>query len=160
MRDQLSSEGNLLASILDRLIDDDPEVTHEPVQYRMLNIRQVKASVIRDLENLLNTRRHIDPPPIEFAELNRSVLTYGIEDFTALNSRSLAVQKFLRQDIERTIARFEPRLRNVKLQLEPDKQGHGIRFKINAMLVIEPEKEPVQFDTFFDPNRGEYVISR
>lgn len=155
-----SDHDNLQASVLDRLIDDEPEVSFEPVQFRLLNMRQVKARVIRDLESLLNTRRIIEPPPPEFSELNRSVFVYGIKDYTSLSPRSATVRKVLRQEIERAIARFEPRLRNVKVQLEPDQKGHSLRFRISAMLVIEPEKEPVQFDTFFDINRSEYVITK
>lgn len=151
---------NLHASVLDRLIDNEPEVSFEPVQFRLLTMRQIRARVIRDLENLLNTRRLADPPDAEFTELNRSVLIYGIKDYTSLNPRSGSVRKLLRQDIEKAIARFEPRLKNVKVQLEPDQKGHSLRFRINAMLVIEPEKEPVQFDTFFDINRSEYMISK
>jgi type VI secretion system protein ImpF len=151
---------NLQASILDRLIDNEPEVSFEPVQFRLLDMRQIKARVIRDLENLLNTRRLADPPDAEFSELNRSVLIYGIKDYTSLNPRSASVRKLLRQDIEKAIARFEPRLKNVKVQLEPDQKSHSLRFRINAMLVIEPEKEPVQFDTFFDINRSEYMIAK
>ncbi len=151
---------NLQASILDRLIDNEPEVFFEPVQFRLLDMRQIKARVIRDLENLLNTRRLADPPDAEFTELNRSVLIYGLKDYISLSPRSASVRKILRQDIERSIGRFEPRLKNVKVQLEADQKGHSLRFRINAMLVIEPEKEPVQFDTFFDINRSEYMISK
>jgi predicted component of type VI protein secretion system len=46
------------------------------------------------------------------------------------------------------------------VQIEPDQKGHSLRFRINATLVIEPEREPVQFDTFFDINRSEYVITK
>jgi len=44
------------ASLLDRLIDEDPENSREPAQQRLHNARQIKALVIRDLENLLNSR--------------------------------------------------------------------------------------------------------
>ncbi len=152
-------QGNIRASLLDRLVDNDPEVSFEPVQFRLLDMRRMKAMVIRDLENLLNTRRTIHAPPAEFTELGRSVLVYGLKDFTSQSTKSSTLRKALRQDIERIVARFEPRLRNVKIQLESDQRGNTLRFRINAMLVIEPEKEPVQFDTVFDINRGEYVIT-
>jgi len=154
------NQGNIRATLLDRLIDQDTEVTFEPVQYRLLDMRQIKAFVIRDLENLLNTRRTIYPPPAEFTELNRSVLVYGLKDFTSQSTKSTILRKTLRQDIERTIARFEPRLKNVKIHLDADQSGNSLRFRINALLVIEPETEPVQFDTVFDINRSEYVITK
>ena len=81
---------NLHASVLDRLIDNEPGVSHEPVQYRLLNIGQIKASVIRDLENLLNTRRQILAPPAECKEINKSLFVYGLGDFTSQNPRSPA----------------------------------------------------------------------
>ncbi|HVN72004.1 MAG TPA: type VI secretion system baseplate subunit TssE [Desulfomonilia bacterium] len=153
------NQGNIRASLLDRLIDQEPEVPYEPVQYRLLDMRQIKALVIRDLENLLNTRRTIYQPSAEFIELNKSVFVYGLRDFTSQSTKSATLRKTLRQDIERTIARFEPRLRNVKIQIESDQSGNSLRFRINALLVIEPETEPVQFDTVFDINRSEYVIT-
>lgn len=155
-----ASQGNIRASLLDRLIDQEPEVAFEPVQYLLMDMRDIRVNVVRDLEHLLNTRCIIDPPPPEFSEANRSVLMYGLQDFTSQNPKSAGVRKLLRQDIERAIALFEPRLRNVKVQLEPDQKGHSLRFRINAMLVIEPEREPVQFDTYFDLNRAEFVVER
>ncbi|MEN6475673.1 MAG: type VI secretion system baseplate subunit TssE [Syntrophaceae bacterium] len=154
------SQGNIRASLLDRLIDQEPALSYEPVQYRLLDMREMRVNVVRDLEHLLNTRRIIDPPPPAFTQANRSVLTFGLQDFTSHNPKSAAVRKLLRQDIEQAIALFEPRLRNVKVQLEPDQKGHSLRFRINAMLVIEPEREPVQFDTYFDLNRAEFVVER
>jgi len=152
------NQGNIRASLLDRLIDHEPQVSFEPVQYQLVGMREMRVNVVRDLENMLNTRRIIDPPPPEFTEANRSVLMYGLHDFTSQNPKSGTLRKLLRQDIEKSIALFEPRLRNVKVQLEPDQGGQKLRFRINAMLVIEPEREPVQFDTFFDLNRAEFVI--
>ena len=67
----------------------------------------------------------------------------------------------IRQDIEKTIARFEPRLKNLTVQLEtPTQNDRNFRFRITGVLVVEPIREPVSFDTYFDINRGEYRISR
>lgn len=149
------------ASILDRLVDYEPGVSHEPVQYRLLSIGQIKASVIRDLENLLNTRRQILTPPVAYREVNNSLFVYGLRDFTAQSPKSVSVRQQLRQDVEKTISRFEPRLKNVTVHLEtPTKKERNLRFRISGLLVVEPVAEPVSFDTYFDINRGQYVISR
>ncbi|MCB2147268.1 MAG: type VI secretion system baseplate subunit TssE [Deltaproteobacteria bacterium] len=151
---------NAQASLLDRLIDEDPGNSRESVQYRLLNVRQVKASVVRDLENLLNSRRDITVLPAEFRELENSVVTYGLKDFTGENTDSQKVRQTIRKDVERTIARFEPRLKNVKVDLETgDKKERNLSFRISAMLVVDPIREPVTFDTFFDSIRKEYVVS-
>ena len=152
---------NIQASILDRLIDLEPGVSREPVQYRLLTIGRAKASVVRDLENLLNTKRSILAPPAAYREVNNSVFVYGLQDFTSQNPRSPMVRQQLRQQIERIISRFEPRLKNVKVNLEMAAQNErNLRFRITALLVADPVTEPVTFDTYFDVSRGEYVISR
>ncbi len=152
---------NIQASILDRLVDYEPGVSREPVQYRLINIGQIKASVARDLENLLNTKRYILVPPVAYGEVNKSLLVYGLKDFTSQNPRSLPVRQQLRQDIEITLSRFEPRLRNVTVNLEPPTPNErNLRFRISGLLVVEPAAEPVTFDTYFDVNRGDYVISK
>ncbi len=152
---------NSRASILDRLLDDEPKVTREPVQRRLLDMRQTKEKVIRDLENLLNTRRSILEVPVFYTGVNHSVLMYGVGDFTSENPQSPSVRHRLRQDIEKTITRFEPRIKNVTVRLEEGTiKGRNIRFRIMGTLVLESEVEPVTFDTFFEPDRGRYLIQR
>jgi type VI secretion system protein ImpF len=151
----------LQTSILDRLIDEEPGLSHEPAPYRYFSMGQVKAAVTRDLENLLNTRRNIQVPPATFEELNNSLFVYGVRDYTAQNPRSPAAKRQLRLDLEQTLMRFEPRLRNVTVQVEPSTTSErNLRFRISALLVADPVTEPVTFDTFFDANRGEYVIAK
>lgn len=152
---------NLKASLLDRLVDHEPGISHEPVRFRFANIGQIKASVVRDLENLLNTKRQILLPPAAYKEVNNSLFVYGLQDFTSQNPRSPSVRQQLRRDIEKTVARFEPRLRNVTVKLETPTLGdRNLRFRITGLLVVEPLAEPVTFDTYFDVSRGEYVITQ
>lgn len=157
----MEQDQNVQASILDRLVDHEPGISHEPVQYRLVSIRAIKASVKRDLEKLLNTRRQILIPPVEYKEVNSSLFVYGLQDFTSKNPRSPSVKLKLRQDVEKAVSRFEPRLKNVTVYLEtPTQNERNLRFRITGLLVIEPIKEPVTFDTYYDVNRGEYIISK
>jgi type VI secretion system protein ImpF len=147
-------------SILDRLLDHDPAVASEPVQDRH-SVRQIKDAVIRDLENLLNTRRQILEPSPEYHEVQNSLYMYGLQDFTLKNPASPMVKQKLRRTIERTISNFETRLKNVTVQIEaPNQNVRDMRFRITAILVIEPISEPVIFDTYFDVSRGEYRIEK
>jgi type VI secretion system protein ImpF len=151
---------NAQSSILDRLIDNEPGNTREPVQYR-LSVGQIKDAVVRDLENLLNTRRQIRLPPSEYREVQNSFYLYGLQDFTSANPDSPFVKQRLRQAIEQAISSYEPRLKNVTVQVESSsKNERNLRFRITAMLKVEPITEPVTFDTFFDISRSEYRISR
>jgi type VI secretion system protein ImpF len=151
---------NAQASILDRLLDSDPRVASEPVRDR-LSVRQIKDAVVRDLEKLLNTRRQILVPSPEYHEIHNSLFMYGLQDFTMKNPASPMVKQQLRQVIERTISRFEPRLKNVTVQIEaPGQNARDLRFRITAMLIMEPITEPVIFDTYFDVSRGDFKIKK
>ena len=148
------------ASLLDRLIDLEPRVAGEPSQDRLQGIGRIKNAVIRDLENLLNTRKNMHPLPAACREVGHSLFAYGTGDFSSENPRNPAVRQKLRLELEKTIKLFEPRLRNVNVRIETDGEGrHRLRFRISALLVIDPVSEPVSFDTYFDINRSEYRMS-
>ena len=55
-------ETTITISVLDRLIDLEPESRAENQLSRSQSLRLVKAAVRRDLEWLLNSRRIADPP--------------------------------------------------------------------------------------------------
>ena len=151
---------NIQASILDRLIDKDPQVSREAVSQQLADVRALKQSVTRDVENLLNTRRKIFPVPETLKEVNNSLFMYGLPDFSSLNPRSPQVKQMIRRDVEQTIAKFERRIKNVKVHLElSDKMEQRIRFRITGILQMDPISEPVTFDTYFDINKGNYAIT-
>jgi type VI secretion system protein ImpF len=150
----------LVPSILDRLIDDQPTVSREPADNRQQTVRELEMAVARDLEALLNTRQEtMEELPSEYQELNRSLLTYGLPDFSA---QSFAVEEDCNRvlrSVERTIARFEPRLQRVRVQLDaPRNQDRGLRFRIEALLRVEPSPEPVTFDAVLQPSTQQYVV--
>ncbi|MFH0730432.1 MAG: type VI secretion system baseplate subunit TssE [Pseudomonadota bacterium] len=146
------------ASILDRLIDDEPGNSRDPVQDRF-HMGQIKDKVARDLENLLNARRHILTPPVAFREVNNSLFVYGLPDYTSRNPGNVSVRSQLRLEIEKTISRFEPRLKNVTVHIDSRiVSSRDLGFRITAILVINPITEPVTFDTSFDLNRSKYSI--
>jgi type VI secretion system protein ImpF len=150
----------LQASILDRLIDDEPDVSTEAPNSRGVNMRQVETSLLRDLENLLNTRRNILEPPAAYGELTRSLYTYGLRDYTAENPNNPMVLQNLRREIAQAVALFEPRLKNVVVQIDAGRERRVLSFRIAGTMVVESFAEPVTFDIQLDPNRGEYHISR
>lgn len=156
----IDSHRNAQATVLDRLIDDMPGNSRESDQYRPMDLKKAMAVVIRDLENLLNSRRSITPVPAQFKAVNHSVAVYGLKDFTAENPSNPVALQLIRKDVERTISKFEPRLKNVKVQLVTgDEKERKLSFRVSGLLVVDPIRKPVAFDTYFDPARKEYVIS-
>jgi type VI secretion system protein ImpF len=122
-------------------------------------MRVLKASLWRDLSALLNTKRREEEVPEEFVESNRSLLTYGLPDFSSYGLKGEAAQNRLRRAIEATIRRFEPRLENVTVSLETlEDTDRSIRFRVDAFLRVEPAPEPVSFETLLQPESGRFVV--
>ena len=152
---------NLTASILDRLLDMEPALSSESAQYRVVSEQQILDSVFRDLENLLNTRCSPIKLPTAFSRLKGSLIRYGLKDSTVENPESALVRQKLCKEIEKTISLFEPRLKKPVVRVETrGGKKRELFFRISGILVVEPLAEPVSFDTFFDINRGQYVISK
>ncbi len=152
---------NLYLSLLDRLIDDDPLQTVESSTIRNITFREIKKAMIRDIENLLNTKRNITPVPQACPAVERSVFTYGLKDYSADSPNSSFFRTTLLKDIRNTLTKFEPRLKNTVISFETTNgKVRTISFRISGMLVVDPIKEAVVFDTNFNANRGEYTIDR
>jgi type VI secretion system protein ImpF len=156
---RFDNEIRITPSVLDRLIDYEPEISHEPASSRSKSLRQLKQAVRRDLEYLLNTRQLASGVPPGLKELNKSLVAYGLPDFSAINVNSPEEQTRLRRLLETTIGIFEPRLKGVKVTFEPlNGTERALRFRVDARLQIEPTPEPVTFDTVLQLHSGEYKV--
>jgi len=131
-------------------------------KYLKARLEEANLAIPRthDLENLLNTKWLVAEPPGAFRNLRESLWLYGLRDFSADNPKAPAVRQQLRREIERTISRFEPRLRSVSVQLDAESEKERtLRFRISAMLIVEPLSEPVTFDTVLDVNRAQFKVT-
>jgi len=147
-------------SILDRLIDLNPDVSADPPANRSQSVRQLKAALRRDLEWLLNTRRNPDEVPEAYEELFRSLYNYGLPDVTSMALNSPRDRQRLLRLIEQTIDIFEPRLAATRVRAV-ENSGSGpriLRFQIEALLKMDPAPEQILFDTVLQLNSGEYQI--
>lgn len=146
-------------SVLDRLIDLDPRSSKEAPTSRLSGMAELKQSVRRDIEWLLNTRRFIAHIDENMDELNTSLAAYGLPDFTTVTIKNTNEQDMLTRSIEMALEIFEPRLIGVQVTLKPftnnDKQ---LTFRIEASLNIEPSPEPMVFDTVLEPGSGEFQV--
>src|SRR5215207_8868264 len=116
---RIGNEIRITPSVLDRLIDYEPEITREPLASRAKSLRQLKETVKRDLEQLLNTRQSGDWLPEDLKELNSSLAAYGLPDFSSVSIKSPAEQARLRRALEAAIATFEPRLEDINVTMLP-----------------------------------------
>ena len=151
----------ITVSILDRLIDLEPDTQVENPLSRSQSVRLLKQSVRRDLEWLLNTRRICDPPEETLKEVNRSVYIYGLPDLSILTMANVGDKNRLVKQIMSTISLFEPRLTNVRLVMvdAQDQVKKDVRLRIEAMLKMDPVPEPISFDTVIELKTGNCLLS-
>ena len=137
------------ASVLDRLLDDDPRAAEEAPGGFLYDLHQHKQAVARDLEALLNARRIgagaalLEGRP----QARDSFLDFGITDLSSLSPLDPDHRMLLRDQICRTIERHEPRLAQVRVQLDlPREASRMLRFRVEALLLLHPHRPPVAFD--------------
>lgn len=102
----------------------------------------VLASVQRHLILLLNTQKGSVP----IAE------DYGVPDFFSLLGLGdvEAISKLERM-LEDVVAKYEPRLSNVKIQvINRNEAGMNLHMQMSASLSVDNEDIPVNFDTVLD----------
>jgi type VI secretion system protein ImpF len=143
-------------SVLDRLIDFEPGLQVEVPPSRSQSVRTLKNAVRRDLEWLLNSRRVAQEPDENLREVNQSLYVYGLPDFTTYAISAPADQAKLVRQVLATIRLFEPRLAHVHIipVEEPVIGIQQLRFRIEAMLLMDPAPEPVSFDTVIELKSG------
>ena len=143
----------LVPSLLDRLTDDGEG---RPYQ----SLAELRKSVRRDLENLLNTRWRYTESQEVAAGLGQSLVQYGLPDFSGGNMQAASNPDVVYAAVEQAIERFEPRLSNVRVrsvQTDPS-VDRTLRFHIEAVLQVEPWQERVRFNTVLEPVTGKVTV--
>lgn len=156
---RFDNEIRVTPSIIDRLIDLEPRLSEEAPKSRSTSLRELKQSVRRDLEWLLNSRCYIDHIDEHLEEIKKSVLFYGLPDFTGISAKNYLEQKRLTRALEATIKYFEPRFLDLKVTLEPvSTTDRHLKFRIEARLNTEPTPEPIAFDTVLQLGSGDFQV--
>ena len=143
----------LTPSILDRLLDYNPSSNLETQASRTQLIKELRESVRRDLEFLLNTRQRCTPIPEDYKELEDTSINYGIPDYTGVNLALDDERERFARVIEQLIIKNETRLKSVKITLIDDHSSidRTFRFRIDGILKVEPAVKPVVFDSTMEP---------
>lgn len=143
--------------LFDRLVDRDPRLRHELRPSRTLDRRGLRESVRRELEQLFNTRCPFPAHRLPIRE--RSVIDYGIPDFSVFSPRSYDDRVRLAELLRRAIEAFEPRLIDVQVSLEPS-PGNDLSLLglIEAKLLTDLVAEPVSFETSVDLKEGKVEV--
>lgn len=151
-----------LPTLFERLHDDAPHRSAEHDPLRRWSVDELKDSVARDLEALLNSRAAMQADCFEaYPEAHRSVASFGMADFVGFSLANPADRDRICRTLERSIAHHEPRLRDVSVSLEADRRSVGcLQFGINAVLYVAPTAEPVTFDALLQPTTLQYSVAK
>jgi len=143
----------LKPSILDRLIGSPAAEVHSEDRLSYQRIDELRQSVRRDLENLLNTRFRLLKCPVHLHEIDGTILNYGLPDLATINMLDPTSRKNFCRHLSSTIQRFEPRFKDVKVEHigNIDENDRSLRFKIEALLFAEPISEPIIFNSVLEP---------
>jgi type VI secretion system protein ImpF len=143
--------------LFDRLVDRDPRLRREVRPLRTLDRRGVRESVRRELELLFNTRCPF--PAHRMAGRERSVIDYGIPDFSTFSPRSFEDRERLAEVLRRAVEAFEPRLAQVRVRVEPlPGDDLALAGRVEALLLTESVPEPVSFDTVLQMREGKVEV--
>jgi type VI secretion system protein ImpF len=156
----MSGDPTVRLSLLDRLIDHEPELAVDRPISAAQALAALRRSVMRDLEALMNTRRRWRAWSPALTELAVSSVGYGIPDFTAGEANDPVQRERLRAEIELTIHRFEPRLGRLRVMLmeNGDPLEPRLRLRIEALLHANAAHEPVAFETVIDTATSGVVV--
>ena len=156
MRDPRHVEG-ARALLFERLIDLEPEKREvEDVPFRVLGVAALRESVRRELEQLLNVRCSV--PLRQLAATERSVINYGLPDFSSLSAASGDDQNLLAELVRSTVSFFEPRLREVSVTVSrPSREERALSVTIGGVLAVGHVLEPVSFPVQFKGAEGVVV---
>lgn len=146
----------LAISVLDRLIEP---AGGDVARSRGASLRELKAAVRRDLEVLLNARQRCRSWASDLAEMEDSLINFGIPDFTAGTFDSPARIEALRRAIEDAIRRFEPRFESVSVEITgQDDADRTFRIRVNAMMHADPAPEPIILDSVLESATRTFAV--
>jgi len=156
----------LTPSLLDRLLDDEPNREEEAPLSEQAALRLIKHGLQRDVEDLLNSRRSIGSLSPSFEELADSLVNYGMDRPHSSDAKRSRSQSSLCQRIADTIRRFEPRLLEVRAfpnlpASSPIRSDRVMKFTIEGFLTVAPLRPNVQeisFQATYDGFTGTYTL--
>ena len=150
----------IVLSVLDRLLDEEPDHSGEAPLDDSLLLRYTQQAVRRDLQDLLNARIRCVPWNVEWKELSDSLLNYGLPDFTAAGMDAASNPEKVLESIRQTIERWEPRLSGVRIrQTSVDSYfNRVIKFRIEATMIINETKHVLFYESVLEATTGQFDV--
>jgi type VI secretion system protein ImpF len=154
---ELAPRERLQPSLLDRLTDEEPDKAIESRERRVLSVRTLRESVLRDLAWLLNTTNLFSVTDDgQLPHLSSSVINYGMPDISGISVVGMNMSD-LERGIRQAIWDFEPRLMraSVVVKAVSSEANHNkIMFEIEGDMWAQPYPERLYLKTELDLDRA------
>jgi type VI secretion system protein ImpF len=152
---ELNARDRLQPSLIDRLIDLEPQQRQESLEARVLSRQQLRAAVLRDLSWLFNATRP-EPEPRserldelarwrEAGEARRSVLNFGMPAFAGTTLSTLDTETIERA-VAQAIRDFEPRILPDSLEVELKFDHHNHHNTMQLVIRGQMWAQPVPLE--------------
>lgn len=154
----------LQPSLLDRLTDKEPDKISESRNARVIDLKELRLIIERDLSWLLNTNNNATLIDEErFPNVRQSVLNYGVRE-VAGDYSTLDRAEMIRKSIQRAIELFEPRIHkgsiDVNLRAGEQNRETVISFDIRGDMWAQPMPLELYLRSEVDITTGELKLER
>jgi type VI secretion system protein ImpF len=165
MAEQLLPQDRLQPALLDRLTDEEPDKTQEPLESRVVSKSRLRQSVLRDLAWLFNaTRLEAVTDLATMPAVRRSVVNFGLPALSGRTASSLDVTDLARA-VREAIITYEPRILpatlNIRTLVDAGTLDHHnvIGVEIRGELWAQPVPLEFLVRTEFDLETGNVQVS-
>lgn len=160
MADLPPLKDRLQPSLLDRLTDEQPDKRQEASAQRVLNERELRERILRDLRWLLNTtalESERNQNLQGFDDVKESVVNFGIHELSGHSISGVKIPD-LEERMRQSILRFEPRILphtlKVKAQATDQFNHNALSFDIQGDLWMQPSPLRLYLKTELDLETG------
>lgn len=146
-----------LPSVWDRLIDSS---SHERPGI-LVDMEKIKESVVRDVENILNSRKTPINDVQPGSQVASSVLSYGLHDFAHVTSYGTEDLAGVCRSIEDAICAHDQRLSHVVVRFRGTSAFAGRwGFDVMADLNVTGATEIINFQAVMDSSKQNFSVNR
>ena len=150
---ELTTQERLQPSLLDRLADDEPAKAEESREKRVISASRLRDCVARDISWLLNcVNLGIDDELVDYPEVARSVVNFGIPDLTGMAVSGVDAKVLQRRLTSNTLRVIV----NADLK-RMDRQS--LTFNIESEMWAQPIPLNLYLKTEVDLETGKFNVS-
>lgn len=116
-KDMPAPRDKMQPSLLDRLTDNHPQQSYDPINSNRITHGALRRSVLRDLQWLFNTINHDNPrTQVSQAHVRCSVVNFGVSPLAGKRMSDIEWQD-VQHKLTEAIVSFEPRIQAQGLQV-------------------------------------------